>query len=240
VQTPTLELDIWRGDRDGHFQAFSLPLRESQTILDAVTEIQRTQDASLAYRFACRVGMCGSCAMIVDGIPRWTCRTRVIDVQRKGKRLKLEPLRNLPIVKDLAVDMVVFFDKWRDAKGHFEPGDAPPAEFARVPPESRERRAADVAIECINCGICYSACDVVSWDEDYLGPAALNRSWTLVNDVRDRGQQARLEAVAASSGCHSCHSHMSCTEFCPKQLSPTQSIAGLKRETMRAALKGEI
>jgi fumarate reductase iron-sulfur subunit len=240
VQTHTLELDIWRGDRDGAFQAFVLPLRDSQTILDAVTEIQRTQDASLAYRFACRVGMCGSCAMIVDGIPRWTCRTRVIDVQRRGKRIKLEPLRNLPIVKDLAVDMAVFFDKWRDAKGYFEPGDVPPADFALVPPDSRERRAADVAIECINCGICYSACDVVSWDADYLGPAALNRSWTLVNDVRDRGQQARLKAIAADAGCHSCHSHMSCTEFCPKNLSPTQSIAGLKRETLRAALKGEI
>jgi fumarate reductase iron-sulfur subunit len=161
-------------------------------------------------------------------------------VRRKGKRLKLEPLRNLPIVKDLAVDMAVFFEKWRDAKGYFEPGDTPPADFARVPPESRERRAADIAIECINCGICYSACDVVSWDEDYLGPAALNRSWTLVNDVRDRSQKSRLEAVAADAGCHSCHSHMSCTEFCPKSLSPTQSIAGLKRETMRAALRGEI
>ncbi|MBV9064966.1 MAG: succinate dehydrogenase/fumarate reductase iron-sulfur subunit, partial [Methylobacteriaceae bacterium] len=113
MQSETLELDIWRGDREGGFQAFTLPLRESQTILDAVTEIQRTQDATLAYRFACRVGMCGSCAMVVDGIPRWTCRTRVVDVRRRGKRMKLEPLRNLPIVKDLAVDMVVFFDKWR-------------------------------------------------------------------------------------------------------------------------------
>jgi fumarate reductase iron-sulfur subunit len=139
VQTHILEVDIWRGDREGAFQTFSLPLRDSQTILDVVTEIQRTQDASLAYRFACRVGMCGSCAMIVDGIPRWTCRTRVIDVQRKGKRIKLEPLRNLPIVKDLAVDMAVFFDKWRDAKGYFEPGDVPPADFALVAPDSRRR-----------------------------------------------------------------------------------------------------
>ena len=81
---------------------------------------------------------------------------------------------------------------------------------------------------------------MVSWDTDYLGPAALNRAWTLVNDVRDRGQQARLAAVATDAGCHSCHSHMSCTEFCPKALSPTQSIAGLKRETMRAALRGDI
>src|SRR3954465_15282602 len=113
VQTNTLELDIWRGDRDGHFEAFSLPRRESQTILDAVTEIQRTQDASLAYRFACRVGMCGSCAMVVNGRPRRPCRPPV-DTLYAGP-IKLEPLRNLPIVKDLAVDMAPFFDKWRSA-----------------------------------------------------------------------------------------------------------------------------
>ena len=82
-------------------------------------------------------------------------------------------------------------------------------------------------------GLCvgYAACDVVKWNRDYLGPAALNRAWTLVNDVRDGGQQARLAAVAGDAGCHSCHTMMSCTELCPKELSPTRSIAGLKRAT---------
>lgn len=224
-----LHVQVWRGDRDGGFQTFLVPARENQTVLDVVTEIQRTQDATLSYRFACRVGMCGSCAMVVNGRPRWTCRTRVD--QLEGGVLKIEPLRNLPIVKDLAVDMEPFFDKWRDARGYFEPGENPPEDFVRVDPESVERKAADEGIECINCGICYSACDVVSWNEDYLGPAALNRAWTLVNDVRDRGQDARLTAVSGDAGCHSCHSHMSCTEFCPKHLTPTYSIAGLKRAT---------
>jgi fumarate reductase iron-sulfur subunit len=177
--------------------------------------------------------MCGSCAMIVNGRPRWTCRTRV-DQLEQGT-IRLEPLRNLPIVKDLAVDMAPFFEKWRNAHGYFEPGDHPPEDFAVVQPESTERQAADAGIECINCGICYSACDVVSWNEDYLGPAALNRAWTLVNDVRDRGQDERLKAVSGDAGCHSCHSHMSCTEFCPKALSPTFSIAGLKRATSARA-----
>jgi fumarate reductase iron-sulfur subunit len=173
--------------------------------------------------------------MIVNGRPRWTCRTRVD--QLEAGAIRLEPLRNLPIVKDLAVDMAPFFDKWRSAHGYFQPGDNPPEDFAVVAPNSAERRAADEGIECINCGICYSACDVVSWNEDYLGPAALNRAWTLVNDVRDRGQDERLEAVSGDAGCHSCHSHMSCTEFCPKALSPTRSIAGLKRATSVRAWK---
>jgi fumarate reductase iron-sulfur subunit len=230
-----MRVEIWRGDRAGAFQAFAVARRENQTVLDVVTEIQRDHDATLSYRFACRVGMCGSCAMIVNGRPRWTCRTRVD--QLEAGPIRLEPLRNLPIVKDLAVDMAPFFDKWRDAHGYFEPGAYPPDDFAIVVPESPERQAADAGIECINCGICYSACDVVSWSEDYLGPAALNRAWTLVNDVRDRGQHQRLDAVSGDAGCHSCHTHMSCTEFCPKALSPTLSIAGLKRETAKRAWK---
>lgn len=230
-----LHVRIWRGREDGEFQSFRLPARENQTVLDVVTEIQRGQEPTLAYRYACRVGMCGSCAMTVNGEPRWTCRTRISAVGKDGT-LTLEPLRNLPVVKDLVVDMTAFFDKWQSAKGAFEPGSAPPEDFAIVRPDSAKRRAADEGIECIGCGVCYSACDVVAWDRDYLGPAALNRAWTLVNDVRDQGQAERLAAVAANGGCNSCHTHMSCTTFCPKNLAPTYAIAGLKRATARAAM----
>jgi fumarate reductase iron-sulfur subunit len=234
VELESLSVDVWRGSADGRFQTFRVPRREHQTILDVVTEIQRDQDATLSYRFACRVGMCGSCAMVVNGRPRWTCRTRVSEAV-EGDKLTLEPLRNMTVVKDLAVDMAAFFDKWRDARGYFEPGEAS-ADFAVVPPASRERRAADAGIECIGCGICQSACDVVTWNKDYLGPAPLNRAWTLVNDVRDAGNDARIEAVSGSAGCHACHSHMNCTEFCPRGISPTYSIAGLKRAMISRAL----
>ena len=234
----TLRVDVWRGTETGHFQAFALPRREHQTVLDVVTEIQREHDATLSYRFACRVGMCGSCAMVVNGRPRWTCRTRVKDVIDDNERLRLEPLRNFAVVKDLAVEMTQFFDKWKDAQGYFEPGKQPQADFAVVPPAAPERQAADAGIECIGCGVCYSACDVVAWDQDYLGPAALNRAWTLVNDVRDEGRDARLDAVSASNGCHACHTHMSCTKFCPKAIAPTYSIAGLKRAVLRRSLRG--
>jgi fumarate reductase iron-sulfur subunit len=231
----TLHVEVWRGTDSGRFQTFTLPRRAHQTILDVVTEIQREQDASLAYRFACRVGMCGSCAMVVNGRPRWTCRTRVAEVAGAAGRLKLEPLRNMRRIKDLAVDMTDFFDKWREAKGYFVP-DAPRADFAVVPPSSAERREADAGIECIGCGVCYSACDVVSWDPDYLGPAALNRAWTLLNDVRDGARPSRIAAVSGTSGCQACHTHMSCTEFCPKAIAPTYAIAGLKRAMVKQAL----
>jgi fumarate reductase iron-sulfur subunit len=236
--TDTLRVDIWRGTKTGQFQAFAIPRRAHQTVLDVVTEIQREHDPTLSYRFACRVGMCGSCAMVVNGRPRWTCRTRVSDAVGGGERLRLEPLRNFAVVKDLAVEMTQFFDKWQQAHGYFEPGPQPQKDFAVVPPATPERQAADAGIECIGCGVCYSACDVAAWDEDYLGPAAINRAWTLVNDVRDRGRASRLDAVSGSDGCQACHTHMSCTAFCPKTIAPTYSIAGLKRAVLRHSLRG--
>jgi fumarate reductase iron-sulfur subunit len=102
------------------------------------------------------------------------------------------------------------------------------------------RKTADAAIECINCGVCYAACDTVRWNAEYLGPAALTRAWTLVNDERDGGNIARLQAIAGAGGCHACHSHQSCQELCPQALNPTAAIAGLKRRTAAAYFKGEI
>jgi fumarate reductase iron-sulfur subunit len=151
-------------------------------------------------------------------------------------RLEIAPLANLPVVRDLVADMREFFDKWARSRGQFKPTKTRADELAGVKPGSSERREADAGIECIGCAICYAACDVVAWNRDYLGPAALNRAWTLVNDARDGGQAARLRAVAGDAGCHSCHTLMSCTELCPKKLSPTRSIAGLKRATLKLAL----
>ena len=237
MEVNELRVSVWRGGADGGYQEFAVPRRASQTVLDVVTYIQRRLDPTLAYRFACRVGMCGSCAMTVNGAPRWTCRTHVDKVVRGGA-LVIGPLTNMPVVRDLVADMGEFFDKWARARGQFTPTRTRADELAVVKPASRERVEADAGIECIGCGVCYAACDVVKWNRDYLGPAALNRAWTLVNDARDGGQAARLAAVAGDAGCHSCHTMMSCTEHCPKKLSPTRSISGLKRATLALALRG--
>ena len=234
-----LKVQVWRGGKEGAFQIFEVPRYESQTVLDVVTYIQRALDPTLAYRFACRVGMCGSCAMTVNGVARWTCRTHVDKVYEKGS-LEISPLRNLPVIRDLVTDMREFFDKWARARGSFQGKSTRHDDFARVSPESENRKQVDAAIECIGCGVCYSSCDVVSQVPDYLGPAALNRAWTLIKDERDVKTTERLRAVAGDAGCHSCHTHLSCTERCPKQLSPTAGIAGLKRELSLAVLTGNL
>lgn len=233
----TLDVSVWRSSgSEGRFQTFTVPEQESQTVLDVVAWIQQNVDPTLSYRYACRVGMCGSCAMTVNGQPRWTCRTHVKKVVA-GNRLQIGPLRNLPVIKDLATDMDPFFEKWVAAEGVFHPKKTRDDAIELIDPTGAARVEADRAIECINCAVCYSACDTVTNNPAYLGPAALNRAWTLLNDVKDGDRQGILDAVSTGGGCHNCHSQGSCTRFCPNELSPLDSIAGLKRATAKSFFK---
>jgi fumarate reductase iron-sulfur subunit len=238
-ETSSIKVSVWRGGETGRYETFDVPTQANQTVLDVVTWIQRNADPTLSYRFACRVGVCGSCSMTINGRPRWTCRTHVSKVIENGA-IEIGPLANFPVIKDLAADLTRFFEKWQDAKGTFVPTKTRDDAIEQITPESAPRIAADAAIECINCGICFAACDTVRWNPDYLGPAALNRAWTLVNDVRDGGNAERLFAVSQNGGCHACHTHQSCEQHCPKGLNPTASIAGLKRRTLDAYLHGDL
>ena len=226
-----LSVKIDRGaQRD---DSFAVPARDNQTILDVVSWIQQNADPTLSYRFACRVGMCGSCAMMVNGVPRWTCRTHVSKVL-DGDEIRIAPLRNLPVIKDLVVDMDPFFDKWIAAEAVHHGGLTRDDPIAQIDESSDGRVEANAGIECINCSVCYAACDTVAGNPDYLGPAALQRAWTLLNDAKDEGREAILDAVSGAGGCHNCHSMGSCSVYCPNELDPMSAIAGLKRETARA------
>ena len=236
-----IEVSLWRGKDDGRYQTFQVPQRENQTVLDIVTWVQRHADPTLSYRFACRVGMCGSCAMTVNGRPRWTCRTHIVQ-GGGGRQAGDRPARQS------AGDQGSRLPTWpassrsgSGAKGVFAPSKTRADPIEKILPTSAQRVAADAAIECINCAVCFAACDTVRWNEDYLGPAALNRAWTLVNDVQRRRQHASgWRRSRRTGGCHACHSHQSCQEHCPNKLNPTASIAGLKRRTMQAYIKGEL
>ena len=232
-----LKVTIERGpDAQGAQELFEVPAYDNQTVLDVVSWVQQHVDPMLSYRFACRVGMCGSCAMMVNGVPRWTCRTHISKVL-KGNEVSIGPLRNLPVIKDLAVDMDPFFDKWITAEGVHHGALTRDDPIAPVDETSTTRTQANAGIECINCSVCYAACDTVAGNSDYLGPAALQRAWTLLNDAKDEGRAAILDAVSGAGGCHNCHSMGSCTHLCPNDLDPMSAIAGLKRETAKTFFK---
>ena len=140
-----LQVSLWRGGERGAFQTYQVPQYDNQTVLDVVTWVQRHIDPALSYRFACRVGMCGSCAMTVNGRPRWTCRTHISAVAKDGA-VEIAPLENMPVIKDLAVDMQPFFEKWQTAKGVFAPSKTRRDEMAALRPDSdrpHRRRSGD-------------------------------------------------------------------------------------------------
>lgn len=233
MTSEAINVVVARGPKAPEAQTrFKVPAYKSQTVLDVVSWVQQNVDPTLSYRFACRVGMCGSCAMMVNGVPRWTCRTHVSKVLKDGE-ITIAPLRNLPVVKDLVVDMDPFFDKWIAAEGVHHASLTREDDIVSVDENRQDRQNSNAGIECINCSVCYAACDTVAGNPDYLGPAALQRAWTLLNDTKDAGRDNILNAVSGSNGCHNCHSIGSCTVYCPNELDPLSAIAGLKRETAK-------
>ena len=214
--------------------AFTVRASADTTVLDALVEIQRRQDATLAFRYACRVGMCGSCAMVIDGRERWACRTRLASLG--SGPVDVRPLYHFPLLRDLVVDMAPFAARLAQVGAALVP--APDAEpYALIPGDSAERRDIDEAIECIGCGMCVSACTMVAHNARFPGPAALNRAFTLQRDRRDDAGPARWAVLMAEDALTRCHGQASCTDVCPMGLSPTTSIVRLRALAVRRLLR---
>ena len=210
----------------GRVQSYDVEASADTTVLDALVAIQRGEDPTLAFRYACRVGMCGSCAVVVDGRERWACRTRLLTLG--AGPVSVRPLYQFPVLRDLVVDMAPFVARQRATGAAFVPAADAPA-YAEIPSPSSERDAIDDAIECIGCGMCVSACTIVASNARFPGPAALNRAFTLQRDRRDAGHDARWTALLSDDALARCHGQANCTDVCPMELSPTDSIARLRR-----------
>lgn len=216
----------WAPGEAERVQSYEVAVSADTTVLDALVAIQRGEDPTLAFRYACRVGMCGSCAVVVNGRERWACRTRLATLGTRP--ISVRPLYHFPLLRDLVVDMTPLAARQRAAAGAFVPAVAA-APYASIPSTDPERRQIDDAIECIGCGMCLSACTMVAHHPRFPGPAALNRAFTLQRDRRDAAHGARWAALLSDDALARCHGQGNCTEVCPMQLSPTDSILRLRR-----------
>jgi succinate dehydrogenase/fumarate reductase iron-sulfur protein len=210
---------------DTRTETYQVEVASRASVLDALFLLQRGPCPDLAFRFSCRVGMCGSCAMVVNGREQLTCSTLVSSI---GKTLRIQPLRNLPVVRDLAVSYEPFFASYKKAMPHFVPRDGL-EDFYPIPINSREGKSLERQPQCIDCGACYSACTLVTLRPGYLGPMALHRALNLITDPRDKLRRERLRRVSGEDGALRCHTLGNCRDVCPRGISPTRSIERLKR-----------
>ncbi len=215
---------------DGGFRDYTLEVENASamTMLDVLLHIQREQDPTIAFRFACRVAMCGSCGMVINGRERLACKTNVSDLP-PSEDITLRPMNHFPVIKDLVVDMDPMFNKFRETLSFFEPKEQL-TEPARIAPDAPEREEIRLATDCIACGCCVSSCTMVDHHPDYAGPAALARAYALIADSRDGLFQERLAAALPS--CHECRTETNCTEVCPKGISPTRAIKYIQRTAL--------
>lgn len=223
------------------WQSFDVPeIAETMSVLDALIWVQQNSDPTLAFRRACRVKMCGTCGVVINGREGLACGTLVRSlVGDRGGEVRVEPMRHLPVVRDLVTDPGVFYQHLAGAGAAFSPKDGG-QEPAEILPDSKERKTIDPHRECIYCGLCYSACSVAGLDSGFLGPAALNRAFVLVSDSRDGAGKQRLQVAATEQGIWRCHTIFECTAVCPKGIPITAAIQGLKRKVVVSKLKGLI
>jgi succinate dehydrogenase / fumarate reductase iron-sulfur subunit len=218
-------------ERRGHYvQEYALEVEKGQTVLDCLNEIKWHQDGTLTFRRSCRSGICGSCAMTINGVNNLACEVQALAL--KSSVVAVEPLRGFSVIKDLVVDLDPLVGGLLAVKPYLITKTPPPTDQERLQsPGDRERL--DGLYECILCGACTSSCPSFWADKKYIGPHGFLKAYRFVADTRDEGQQEHLEALDDKHGLWRCHTIFNCVEACPKDLNPTKAISELKKELVK-------
>ena len=204
------------------FQSYDVPYRQDWVVLDALNYVKDHIDGSLSFRWSCRMGVCGSCGMMVNGTPKLTCAVPLSDYV--SKPIRIEPLQFFPILRDLIVDISSFLGKLSSVKPWIIRDDATPsteAEYSQTPAELEVYKQFSM---CINCMLCYSACPVVGLEPEFTGPAAIALAQRYNLDSRDQGAAERLAVLDDHEGMWGCTFVGECTKVCPKNVDPAGAI----------------
>ena len=238
----TIKLKVFRydpeveGKQEPRFDDFVVPFHKGMTILDALIYARDQYDSSLTFRHSCRQAVCGSDALFVNGRQRLGCKTQIADLESP---VRIEPLPHQEVVKDLVVDMEHFYDQMEAVEPYFDADELPDDELEeqRQTPENREK--VKLSTRCIWCGACMSSCNIAAGDNEYLGPAAINKAYRFAMDEREGNdrKEERLRIVEQEHGVWRCQTQFSCTEVCPKDIPLTEHIQELKRESVKNNLK---
>ncbi|ELY48019.1 succinate dehydrogenase/fumarate reductase iron-sulfur subunit [Natronorubrum bangense] len=223
--------------QEPRFDDFHVPFKKGMTVLDAVMYARDTYDSSLTFRHSCRQAVCGSDAFFVNGKQRLGCKTQISELEHP---VRIEPLPHQEVVKDLVVDMDHFYDQMHTVEPYFQSEDTPDASDLEEQRQTRENREkVKMSTRCIWCGACMSSCNIAAGDNDYLGPAAINKAYRFAMDDREEDdiKEHRLRILEQEQGVWRCQTQFSCTEVCPKDIPLTEHIQELKREAVKKNLK---
>ena len=225
----TIKLDVFRcrpGDERGTFRSYDVPYREHWVVLDALNWIKDYMDGTLSYRWSCRMGVCGSCGMMINGQPALSCAVFLKSYYPSS--IRVEPLSYFPVDRDLMIDLEGFLAKLKSIKPWIIHEDEKPLEAGEYLQTPGELAAFKQYSMCINCMLCYAACPVVGAEEDFLGPAVIALAQRYNLDSRDQGAEERSVAIDADEGIWGCTFVGECTEVCPKQVDPAGAIQRAK------------
>jgi succinate dehydrogenase / fumarate reductase iron-sulfur subunit len=224
----TLKIKRFDPDRKpaNWWSTYKLEADSSERVLDLLVRAKDELDGSLTFRRSCAHGICGSCAVRVNGINRLACKTLV---REAGAKITLEPLLGMRVMKDLVVDMDPFFAAYRRIKPYLINGGPPPADGRERLQSPAERMRYDDTTKCILCAACTSACPVFWSDGEYLGPAAIVQAHRFLFDSRDRGAAEHSAALLNADGIWRCRTIFQCTLACPREIKITKAIAEVKR-----------
>ncbi|GIW79016.1 MAG: fumarate reductase iron-sulfur subunit [Gemmatales bacterium] len=208
------------------YQKYDVPYREDWVVLDALNYIKDHIDGSLSYRWSCRMGVCGSCGMMVNGEPRLTCAAFLRDFYPQP--IRVEPLTNFPVIRDLIINLEDFLHKLKEVKAWLIPKQEKPVSEGEYLQSPKELATYKQFSMCINCMLCYAACPVYGLEPKFLGPAAIALGQRYNLDSRDGGKEERTDIIASSEGIWECTFIGECSRVCPKHVDPAAAIQRAK------------
>jgi len=232
-----LQVARYRPERDSDvsFQEYEIPYAKEWVVLDGLNYIKDRIDGTLSYRWSCRMGICGSCGMMVNGEPKLTCATFLTDYG--SGPVRIEPLRNFPVIRDLVVEIGDFLRKLTRVKPWIVRTEEKPladGEYLQTPEELDKYKQFSM---CINCMLCYAACPIYGLDQKFIGPAAIALAQRYNFDSRDEGSRERREILSEHEGIWGCTFVGECTKVCPKNVDPAGAIQRYKLSTAVEALE---
>ncbi len=218
---------------DSYLQAYNIDIAKNATVLDVLLKIKEEHDGSLTFRRSCRSAVCGSCAVSINGVAILACHTQLSAVNWGEKEIQIEPLGNMPVIKDLVVNFHPFWHEIEKTMPWIEPKEEGERENVVT---QEDAQLIDESSNCIMCGSCFGDCTIRETDDNFMGPAALAKGWRFAGDVRDALTEERLELLSEDGNMWDCTRCNLCIDRCPKEVRPMDQIIKLREEAVKAGI----